>query len=168
MRLVEELVKLVEKMKIVFVCFHNSARSQMAEGLLRTMYGDRYDVYSAGVESSQVDPRAIKVMNEIGIDISSQRSKKLDEYRGTHFDLAVTVCDKAKEMCPICGVSLTAPVYAPPSKNIIHKTFRDPAIAKGSEEDQLTIFRQVRDEIKEWIIQNFKGEDNSYLFLVSQ
>jgi arsenate reductase (thioredoxin) len=142
------------KMKVVFVCFHNSARSQMAEGLLRAMYVDRYEVYSAGVKASQVDPRAVKVMNEIGIDISKQRSKNVDEYRGTLFDLAVTVCDKAREMCPICGVSLNAPANAPVSRKTIHKTFTDPVIADGSEEDQLTIFRRVRDEIKEWIIQN--------------
>jgi arsenate reductase len=135
-------------MKVIFVSFHNSARSQMAEGLLRAMHGDRYDVYSAGVEASKVDPRAVKVMSEIGIDISSQRSKGMDEYRGTLFDLAGTVCDKAKEMCPICGVSLSAPVNVPASKKTIHKTFKDPATAEGSEEDQLTIFRQVRDEIK--------------------
>jgi len=104
------------KMKVVFVCFHNSARSQMAEGLLRAMYVDRYEVYSAGVKASQVDPRAVKVMNEIGIDISKQRSKNVDEYRGTLFDLAVTVCDKAREMCPICGVSLNAPANAPVSR----------------------------------------------------
>jgi arsenate reductase (thioredoxin) len=146
------------KMKVVFVCFHNSARSQMAEGLLRAMYGDRYEVYSAGVEASQVDPRAVKVMNEIGIDISKQRSKNVDEYRGTLFDLAVTVCDKAREMCPICGVSLNASANAPVSRKTIHKTFTDPAIADGSEEDQLTIFRQVRDEIREWIIQTFEDK----------
>jgi arsenate reductase (thioredoxin) len=146
---------MVGKMKVVFVCFHNSARSQMAEGLLRAMYVDRYEVYSAGVEASQVDPRAVKVMNEIGIDISKQRSKNVDEYRGTLFNLAVIVCDKAREMCPICGVSLNAPANAPVSRKTIHKTFTDPAIAYGSEEGQLTIFRQVRDEIREWIIQTF-------------
>jgi arsenate reductase len=127
----------------------------MAEGLLRAMYGDRYEVYSARVEASKVDPRAVKVMSEIGIDISGQRSKGMNEYRGTLFDLAVTVCDKAKEICPICGVSLRAPTTALASKKAIHKTFKDPAIAKGSEEDQLVVFRQVRDEIKEWILQTF-------------
>ena len=81
------------KRKVLFLCFHNSARSQMAEGLLRAMYGDRYEVYSAGVEASKVDPRAVKVMSEISIDISSQRSKAMNEYRGILFDLAVTVCD---------------------------------------------------------------------------
>lgn len=87
------------KEKVLFLCFHNSARSQMAEGLLRAMYGDRYEVHSAGIEASQVDPRAVKVMNEIGIDISGQHSKKMTAYQGTLFDLAVTVCDKAKEAC---------------------------------------------------------------------
>lgn len=143
------------KEKVLFLCFHNSARSQMAEGLLRAMYGDRYEVYSAGVEASQVDPRAVKVMNEIGIDISGQRSKAMSEYRGILFDLVVTVCDKAKEACPICGVSLKAPATAPAAKKAIHKTFKDPAAAKGSEEEQFNVFRQVRDEIKEWIIQTF-------------
>lgn len=127
----------------------------MAEGLLRDMYGDRYEVYSAGVEASKVDPRAVKVMSEIGIDISGQRSKRMNEYQGTLFDLAVTVCDKTKEMCPVCGVSLRAPTAALASKKAIHKTFKDPATAKGSEEDQLVVFRQVRDEIKDWIIQTF-------------
>jgi arsenate reductase len=139
------------KRKILFLCTHNSARSQMAEGLLRSMSGDRYEAYSAGVEASSVDPRAIKVMSEIGIDISGQTSKGMDKYRGVLFDIAVTVCDKAREMCPICGVSLEAPARTPAAKETIHKTFRDPATAEGSEEEQLMVFRQVRDEIKEWI-----------------
>lgn len=140
-----------DKMKILFICYRNSARSQMAEGLLRALYGDRYEVYSAGIEATKVDPRAVKVMNEIGIDISGQRSKRMDEYRGILFDLAITVCDKAKEACPICGVSLKAPATAPAAKKAIHKTFVDPTIAEGSEEEQLKVFRQVRDEIKSWI-----------------
>jgi arsenate reductase (thioredoxin) len=144
------------KKKVLFLCFHNSARSQIAEGLLRALYGDRYEVYSAGVEASKVDPRAVKVMSEIGIDISSQRSKAIDEYRGILFDLVVTVCDEAKEMCPICGIGLEAPATAPAAKETIHKTFKDPATAKGSEEDQLAVFRLVRDEIKNWIIQTFE------------
>jgi arsenate reductase (thioredoxin) len=144
------------KKKVLFLCFHNSARSQMAEGLLRAMYGDGYEVYSAGVEASKVDPRAALVMSEIGIDISGQRSKAMNEYRGILFDLAVTVCDKAKEMCPICGVSLKAPATAPAAKENIHRNFKDPAVAEGSEEDQLNAFRQVRDEIKNWIKQTFK------------
>jgi arsenate reductase len=144
------------KKKVLFLCFHNSARSQIAEGLLRAIYGDRYEVYSAGVEASKVDSRAVKVMSEIGIDISSQRSKEVNEYRGTLFDLAVTVCDKAKEMCPICGVRLKAPATTPAAKETVHKTFKDPAAAGGSEEDQINAFRQARDEIKDWIAQTFK------------
>jgi arsenate reductase (thioredoxin) len=143
------------KKKVLFLCFHNSARSQMAEGLLRAMYGDRYEVYSAGVEPSKVDPRAVKVMNEIGIDISGQRSKAMNEYKGVIFDVAVTVCDKAKEMCPICGVGIDAPATAPAAKETIHKTFNDPAAAAGSKEDQIKVFRQARDEIKDWISQTF-------------
>jgi len=128
----------------------------MAEGLLRAMHGDRYEVHSAGVEASKVDPRAVKVMSEIGIDISGQRSKAMNEYRGILFDLAVSVCDKAREMCPICGISLEAPATTPAAKETIHRNFKDPAAAESSEEDQLDAFRQVRDEIKNWIEQTFK------------
>jgi arsenate reductase len=139
------------KKMVLFLCFHNSARSQMAEGLLRAMYGDRYEVYSAGVEASKVDPRAVKVMSEIGIDISGQRSKEANEYRNTLFDLAVTVCDKTRELCPICGVSLKPSAMAPAAKETIHRNFKDPAATDGSEEDQLNAFRRVREEIKNWI-----------------
>ena len=145
-----------DKKKVLFLCFHNSARSQMAEGLLRAKNGDRYEVYSAGVEASKVDPRAVKVMNEIGIDISGQRSKAMNEYNGILFDQAVTVCDKAKEMCPICGVSLKAPATAPAANEVIHMIFKDPAVAEGSEEDQINAFRQARDAIKDWIAQTFE------------
>lgn len=148
--------KVSGKKKVLFLCFHNSARSQMAEGLLRAMHGDTCEVYSAGVKATSVDPRAVLAMGEIGIDISSQRSKAMNEYRGILFDLAVTVCDKAREMCPICGVSLKAPSTAPAAKETIHKNFRDPAAAEGSEEDQLNAFRQARDEIKDWIERTFK------------
>jgi arsenate reductase (thioredoxin) len=144
------------KEKVLFLCFHNSARSQMAEGLLRAMYGDRYEAHSAGVKATKVDPRAVEVMKEIGIDISDQRSKSMEELRDILFDLAVTVCNEAKEMCPICGVSLQAPTIAPGAKEAVHKTFKDPAIAEGSEEDQLNAFRLVRDEIKDWIAQKFR------------
>lgn len=144
-----------DKMKILFICYHNSARSQMAEGLLRALYGDRYEVHSAGIEATQVDPRAVKVMNEIGIDISGQHSKRMNEYRGVLFDLAVTVCDKAKEACPLCKISLKAPATAPAAKKVVHKTFNDPAAAEGSDEEQLNAFRRVRDEIKSWIINTF-------------
>lgn len=143
--------------KVLFLCAHNSARSQIAEGLLRAMYGDRYEAYSAGVESTFVDPRAVEVLKEIGIDISSQRSKRVEELKGIMFDLAVTVCDKAKEACPVCGTHLTPPTWSPTAKEVIHKSFEDPAAARGSEEEQLNAFRLARDEIKNWIAQTFGG-----------
>ncbi len=94
-------------------------------------------------------------MQEIGIDITSQRSKRVDEFNGVLFDLAVTVCDKAQDACPICGVSVKAPVTAPAAKKTIQKTFSDPVVSMGSKEEQLAIFRQIRDEIKEWIAHTF-------------
>lgn len=144
-----------EKKKILFLCFHNSARSQMAEGLLRAMHGDRYEVHSAGVAATRVDPRAVRVMAEIGIDISGQRSKGMDELRGILFNLAVTVCDRAREACPVCGVGLQAPPTAPAARETMHRNFEDPASARGSEEDQLNAFRRSRDEIRDWIAQTF-------------
>ena len=143
-----------EKKKVLFLCTHNSARSQIAEGLLRAMYGDRYEAYSAGVDATSVDPRAVLVMKDIGIDISGQRSKSSQEFRDTIFDLAVTVCDRAKQACPICSTQLELPSKIPRAKEVIHRSFADPAAAVGSEEEQLGAFRQVRDEIKEWISQN--------------
>ena len=92
-----------EKKKVLFLCTHNSARSQMAEGLLRAMYGDRYEAYSAGIEATTIDPRAVAVMKEIGIDISGQRSKSAEEFQDIIFDHAVTVCDRARQACPICS-----------------------------------------------------------------
>jgi len=146
-----------DKKKVLIICVHNSARSQMAEGLLRSLYGDRYDVHSAGIQASYVDPRAVSVMNEIGIDISRQRSKSMSEYRGVLFDLAITVCDRAKEACPICRIGNIAPATAPAAIEVIHKNFSDPAAIKGSMKEQLTAFRLTRDEIKEWIAQTFQS-----------
>jgi len=143
-----------EKKKVLFLCTHNSARSQMAEGLLRAMHGDRYEVYSAGVDATSVDPRAVRAMLEIGIDISGQRSKSSEEYLDTVFDLAVTVCDRAKQACPICSTELELPSKSPRAREVIHRSFEDPAPAAGSEEEQLEVFRRVRDEIRDWISQN--------------
>ncbi len=145
------------KKKVLFLCTHNSARSQMAEGLLRAMYGDRYEVYSAGIEAKTIDPRAVAVMKEIGIDISGQRSKSAEEFQDTIFDLAVTVCDRAKQACPICSTKLELPSKNPRAREVIHRSFADPAAASGSEEEQLEAFRQIRDEIKDWIIKTFGG-----------
>ena len=143
------------KKKVLFLCTHNSARSQMAEGLLRAMYGDRYEAYSAGVDPTAVDPRAVRAMSEIGIDISGQRSKSSQEFLDTVFDLAVTVCDRARQACPICSTRLELPSSLPKAREVIHRSFEDPAAALGTEEEQLEAFRRVRDEIADWISWSF-------------
>lgn len=134
------------KKKVLFICTHNSARSQMAEGILRHLYGEFYEVFSAGTELSKVNPYAIKVMSEIDIDISYHRSKSVDEFLEKEFDYVVTVCDDAKETCP----------FFPGGKKYLHKSFEDPASFYGSEEEKLNKFREVRDKIKNWIEKQFK------------
>ena len=128
------------KKKVLFICTHNSARSQMAEGLLRTLYGDRYEAYSAGTEETVVNPYAIEAMRVAGIDISGHRSKTVQESRGEIFDLVVTVCDSASESCPFF-----------PGKKVIHKSFEDPSRAEGSDEQVLAVFERIRDEMRAWI-----------------
>ena len=144
-----------QKKKVLFLCTHNSARSQMAEGLLRAMHGEEYEAYSAGVVATSVDPRAVLVMKEMGIDISGQRSKTSSEFGDTIFDLAVTVCDRARQACPICSTRLELPSSLPKAREVIHRSFEDPAAALGTEEEQLEAFRRVRDEIADWISQKF-------------
>lgn len=125
----------------------------MVEGFLRHLYGDSYEAYSAGLEVTEVNPYAIRVMKELGIDISNHRSKSIEEFRGIVFDYVVTVCDSAKERCPFF-----------PGKKVIHKGFEDPAKFVDEEEEKLKVFRKVRDEIKNWIIETFdknKGGDNA-------
>ncbi len=131
-----------DKSRVLILCTGNSARSQMAEGLLRHLAGDRFEVESAGTIASFVRPQAIAAMAEIGIDISGHRSKCLDEFLGEPFDYVMTVCDNAAENCP---------VFPGPAQRI-HWSFDDPAEAKGSEEDVLGEFRRVRDEIKDRLI----------------
>lgn len=127
--------------RVLFLCTHNSARSQMAEGLLRTLGGNRFDVFSAGTEATRVRPEAIEVMREIGIDISGQSSKTLERYLDLPFDLVVTVCDAAAESCP---VFLGA-------KQRLHWSFPDPSAVDGSEGPRLDAFRAVRDAIRDRI-----------------
>lgn len=124
--------------RVLFICTHNSARSQMAEGLLRYLGGERFEVFSAGTEATFVRPLAIRAMAEIGIDISGQQSKTLDRYLGEPFDDVITVCDAANEACPIF----------PGAKQRRHWSFEDPSRATGSEDEQLAVYRRVRDEIR--------------------
>jgi arsenate reductase len=124
--------------KVLFLCTHNSARSQMAEGLLRHLAGDRFEVHSAGTEATRVKPEAIAAMTELGVDISGQESKGLERYLGEPFDYVVTVCDDANEACPVF----------PGAKNRLHWSFGDPSRATGSDEERLEVFRAVRDEIQ--------------------
>jgi arsenate reductase (thioredoxin) len=132
---------------VLFVCTHNSARSQMAEGLLRSRYGDRYEAYSAGTERTHVRPLAIEALREIGVDISDHESKTVEDLGRREFDYVVTVCDSARESCP----------YVPAREEMLHQSFPDPSAATGSEEEQLDVFRQVRDEIALWIDEAFGG-----------
>ena len=135
------------KRRVLFLCVHNGARSQMAEGLLRARAGDSFDVHSAGNAATAVRPLAVRAMAELGIDIGGQRSKSVDEYAGQRFDYAITVCDDAKEACP----------YFPGAATQIHWRFDDPAAATGSEDERLAVFRRVRDEINEHIEEFVRG-----------
>ena len=125
-------------MRVLILCTGNSARSQMAEGLLRHEAGNVYEVFSAGTNPSHVRPEAITVMHEVGIDISGHRSKSVDEFAGQDFDYVITVCDNAKESCPVF----------PAKTKRIHWSIEDPAAAQGSEEETLTAFRRARDELR--------------------
>ncbi len=128
----------MKKVRVLFLCTGNSARSQMAEGMLRHFVGDKFEVYSAGTHPTNVNPYAIKVMSELGIDISSQKSKHVKEFVGQQFDFIITVCDYAKQTCPFF-----------PGENIkIHWSLPDPANFNGSDEDKLAFFRKTRDEIQ--------------------
>ena len=126
------------KSKVLILCTGNSARSQMAEGLFRQAGGDRYEVFSAGTNPGLVRPEAVTVMREIGIDISRHRSKSVDEFAGQEMDLVITVCDNAKESCPVF----------PGTTQRLHWPFEDPAALAGSEEQRLAAFRSIRDQIR--------------------
>src|SRR6266852_853717 len=130
-----------QKKRVLILCTGNSARSQMAEGLLRHDSGDRFVVESGGIKPSLVRLEAIQVMREIGIDISGHRSKSVDEFAGETFEYVLTVCDHANESCPIY----------PGHSNRLHRNFQDPAAVEGSEEQRLAAFRKVRDEIQMYL-----------------
>ena len=127
-----------EKKSVLILCTGNSARSQMAEGLLRQMGGGRFEVESAGTHPGQVRPEAIEAMREIGVDISGHRSKSVDEFAGREFDYVITVCDNARENCPVF----------PSRTRRLHWGFDDPAAAPGDFAQPLAVFRRVRDEIR--------------------
>lgn len=127
--------------RVLILCTGNSARSQMAEGLLRHDAGDRYEVSSAGTNPSSVRPEAIQALAELGIDIRHHRSKHVDELANQPFDYVLTVCDNARESCPVF----------PGAAKVIHHNFDDPAAAEGTEAEQLAEFRRVRDEIREYL-----------------
>lgn len=128
----------MNRKNILVLCTGNSCRSQMAEGYLRYYAGDKAHVYSAGVETHGVNPKAVAIMKEDGIDISGHISNHVDEYRNISFDYIITVCDHAKERCPVF----------PSTAQQVHHNFPDPAKAQGTDEKVKEQFRQVRDQIK--------------------
>lgn len=136
---------MTDKKSILVLCTGNSARSQMAEGLLTHMLHDAYDVESAGTKPSIVRPEAIAALGELGIDISRNRSKSVDEFSGREFDYVLTVCDNARENCP----------YFPAKTRVIHRAFEDPADAGGDFDARLAAFRRVRDQISEYFVREF-------------
>ena len=127
------------RIRVLFLCVGNSARSQMAEGWLRHLAGDRFEAASAGTHPTGVHPLAVEAMREVGIDLSGHRSKSAEEYAGQRFDYVVTVCDPAREACPLF----------PGAGAMLHWSFDDPAAATGTDRERLAVFRRVRDEIGE-------------------
>jgi arsenate reductase (thioredoxin) len=141
---------MADQLRVLFLCTGNSARSQMAEGLLRFLGKDDFDAFSAGSEPHGLNPRAVQVMGEIGIDIAQQRSKHLTEYQDQSFDYIITVCDREHERCPTF----------PGDTEGIHWSYPDPVVVVDDEQAQLRAFRKVRDEIRErlhlWILNQRK------------
>jgi len=159
----------MDKMRVLFLCTHNSARSQMAEGLLRHLYGEKYEVFSAGATPTRVNPFAIKAMADIGIDISKHRSKSIEEFKDVDLDLVVAVCASSpKVVCPFCSSPL---IRGRPeiidetligAKHYLHKPFSDPSDVEGSDEEKLAAFWRTRDDIEKWVREyfaNLKIED---------
>jgi len=127
-------------LRVLFLCTHNSCRSQMAEGWARHLRAGEIEASSAGTAPTRVHPLAVRVMAEAGVDISGQRAKSATEFAGREFDVVVTLCDDARESCPFF-----------PAKKLVHRAFEDPAAATGSEEEVLAVFRRVRDEIRAFV-----------------
>jgi arsenate reductase len=129
------------RLRVLFLCSHNSARSQMAEGWLRARHSDRFEAYSAGTEATHVRPLAIQAMAEAGLDIAGQESKTLERYLGQHWDYVITVCDQANEACPL---------FPGPAQRL-HWSLPDPSRATGTEEEKLAAYRRGRDDLRERI-----------------
>lgn len=136
---------MTDRPRILVLCTGNSARSQMAEGLLKDRLGDRFQIDSAGTRPIGVSPEAIAALAEVGIDISSNRSKSVDEFAGQDIDYVLTVCDNAKERCP----------YFPAKTKLIHRAFHDPYFTSGDFETRLAAFKKVRDDIAQYIETDF-------------
>jgi arsenate reductase len=134
-----------EKKSVLILCTGNSARSQMAEGLLRQICGDRFDIHSAGTRPIGVSPEAVEVLAEADIDISSNRSKSVDDFAGREFDYVLTVCDNARENCP----------YFPARTKLVHHAFEDPYFAQGGHEQRVAAYRRVRDQIDAYLRDDF-------------
>jgi arsenate reductase len=136
-----------EPIRVLFLCTHNSARSQMAEGWLRHLAGDRFEAHSAGTEATRVRPLAVRAMAEEGVDIAGHASKTLERYRAEPWDYVVTVCDDANEACPVF----------PGGKRRLHWSFPDPSRATGTEEEQLAVYRRVRDAVRSKVQELISG-----------
>ena len=133
------------KKRVLFLCTHNSARSQMAENLMNIMMGDCYEAFSAGIEPGTLNRYVVRAMAEIDIDIASNRTKGVEEFKNQEFDFVVTVCDKAGEACP----------WFPGAKQTLHRSFPDPSTFTGPDQEVMDRVRQVRDQIKIWIVETF-------------
>ena len=157
----------MNKVRVLFLCAHNSARSQMAEGLLRHFYGEKYEALSAGATPTSVNPFAIKVMAEIGIDISKHTSKSIEEFRDKDVDLVVSVCtNSARTACRLCSSPLISgrpeivEETLPGAKRYLQYGFSDPSEVEGSDEEKTAAFRRTRDDIKKWILDYFASTKN--------
>ena len=142
------LTVLTEKKVVLFICTHNSARSQLAEAILQQKFGNYFETFSAGTNPTRINPYINQVLVEMGINTSSLKSKNVNVFLGQEIDLVVTVCDSAKETCPIF----------PGAKKYEHKSFNDPNQFIGSNDEILEAVRQLRDEISEWIEKNFASK----------
>ncbi|MGH7884465.1 MAG: arsenate reductase ArsC [Thermodesulfobacteriota bacterium] len=133
------------KKSILFLCTHNSARSQIAEALINRFFSDKYEAYSAGTKPTKLNPFAVKSMSEIGVGIESHYSKTVEEFERRHFNYVVTVCDNAREGCPVYQNT----------EMVLHKSFEDPSFFEGDDEQKFEKFNAVRDEIKKWLENTF-------------